>query len=221
MEELLRRAFIEYGVKLSIEKGKQLSRENETRGNQYVYWLEDGICALTSMTKGGEEWTYLYFRAKRLVAFSKLIVSRKEQPDKPALYLAAKTNCSVYRLTDRLFRKIYRTNPEFNALMLQTLADNYDELLIHFHRTKEETAAARLCRLLLDTSALKGNKKTLPRFFTYDELARYLGTHTVTVSRIMAELLRRGFISKAGREIVIEREDELWSVIQAESYLRY
>ncbi len=221
MEESLRRAFIEYGVKLSIEKGKMLRRENETQGKQYVYWLEDGICALTSMTKGGEEWTYLYFRAKRLVAFSKLIVSRKEQPDKPALYLTAKTNCSVYRLTGQVFRRIFSTNPEFNALMLQTLADNYDELLIHFHRTKEETAAARLCRLLLDTSALNNNKRTLPRFFTHEELARYLGTHTVTVSRIMAELIRRGFISKSGREIVIEREDELWRVIQAESDLRY
>lgn len=221
MEESLRRAFIEYGVKISIEKGKMLRRENETQRNQYVYWLEDGICALTSMTKGGEEWTYLYFRAKRLVAFSKLIVSRKEQPDKPALYLTAKTKCSVYRLTGQVFRQIFRTNPEFNALMLQTLADNYDELLIHFHRTKEETAAARLCRLLLDTSALKDKKRTLPRFFTYEELARYLGTHMVTVSRIMAELIRRGLISKSGREIVIEREDELWRVIRAESNLRY
>ena len=48
-----------------------------------------------------------------------------------------------------------------------------------------------------------------------------MGTHMVTVSRIMAELIRRGLISKSGREIVIEREDELWRVIRAESNLRY
>lgn len=221
MEELLRDAFIEHGVRLNIEKGELLSRVNEVQGHRYVYWLEDGICALTGITKEGEEWIYLYFRAKRLVAFSKVIASRKETPDKPALYLAAKTSCTVYRLTEHIFRQIFAMNPEVNALILQTLADNYDELLIHFHRTKEETAAVRLCRLLLDTSAMRGGKRVLPRFFSYHELARYLGTHTVTVSRIMAGLIRRGFISKAGRKIVIEREDKLWNVIQEEEELQY
>lgn len=221
MKESLREIFIEYGVKLNLEKGALFSREDEQPENQYVYWLEDGICALMEITKEGKEWTYLYFHAQRLVAFSKVIASQKGQFDTKELYLVAKTFCTVYRLTDHIFLQLITNHPQFNALVLRTLADNYDELLIHFHRINSETTAAGLCRLLLDTSALRDGRRVLPRFFTYSEIARYLGTHTVTVSRIMAKLIKKGFITKTGRVIVIEQEDGLQKVIQSESYLHY
>lgn len=221
MQELLKNYFIRNGVKMQVKKNSLIQRESENSGHKFVYWLEDGICALSGLTTGGEEWAYLYFRGERLVGFNKLMLSQCETADRPAFCLVAKTTCTLYRITDDIFRKLFSGNPEFGTLMLKTLAVNYDEVLVHFHRSREESAAVRLCRFLLDTSTPCGDKRVMPKFFTYDELARYLGTHPVTVSRIMASLKRNGLLTKSGREIVIEREDGLWSLIRAESSLDY
>lgn len=49
----------------------------------------------------------------------------------------------------------------------------------------------------------KEGRYELQKYFTYAELARYLGVHSVTVSKIMLVLKKMGVIEKEGHKTVI------------------
>ena len=86
----------------------------------------------------------------------------------------------------------------------------------------EETLVTALCQLLLSVSRKEsGEKPVVPKFYTYEELARYLGCHPVTVSRIMAKLKQLGYLKKSGRELVIENEDRLVDLMESEVEFKY
>ena len=115
-----------------------------------------------------------------------------------------------------------QSDKAFNLFFIQTLADNYSEALNHFHYMHEELLVTALCRLLLSVSCREpGQKPTVPKFYTYEELARYLGCHPVTVSRIMAKLKQLGYLKKSGRELVIEEEEKLIDLMELETDFKY
>lgn len=58
----------------------------------------------------------------------------------------------------------------------------------------------RLCHLLLEVFHLTGGLVLLPQFFTYEEMAKYLGCHPVTISRITAKRNSRVMFKKPGRD---------------------
>lgn len=206
-----------------FETGKSISLyQNDTDPYKHmVYLLEDGICALTSITKSGEEQVYLYFHARRIMSFNHVLVTGRNREDKPLFSIVTKTPCTIYRIPDGTFRQLILEDTQLNAFLIRTLADNFEEVLIHFHRIQEESAAARLARLLLSVSRVENKKRRAPQFFTYEELSRYLGTHPVTVSRIMARMKKEGWLSKSGREIIIENEPALRRLIESESGFDY
>ena len=78
----------------------------------------------------------------------------------------------------------------------------------------EENASVRLCRLLLDSYVVKDGKKILPKTMSFLEMSRYLGTHPVTVSRIVAVLKKDGCISKEQGLVVIQDESKLMQLIE-------
>lgn len=209
------------GTKFQVPRATSLYQLETDPSKHMVYLLEDGICALASLTKNGEERVYLYFHAPRVISFNHLLVSGRNKEEKPLFSIITKTPCTMYRIPDRTFHDLIFSDPQVNAFLIRTLADNYEEVLIHFHRIQEESAAVRLCRLLFSISQEQGGKRKAPRFFTYEELAKYLGTHPVTVSRIMAKLKREGWLSKNSREIVIENEAALRELIESEAPLSY
>lgn len=209
------------GTKLNADKNTYLHNLDDS-DSEAAYLLNDGICALTSINKRGEETIYLYFRAKRLIGFNPLLAGRKLTRETGVDFpIVTKTACTFSRIPGDTLHELIASDSDFNRFLLHTLADNYQEVLIHFHRMQEESAVARLCRLLVDISVEKNGKKTVPRFFTYGELAKYLGTHPVTVSRIMAKLKQCGCIAKSAMGITLEREDLLAELIAETRSLAY
>ena len=86
----------------------------------------------------------------------------------------------------------------------------------------EETLVTALCQLLLSVCHKEpGEKPIVPKFYTYEELARYLGCHPVTVSRIMAKLKQLGYLKKSGRALVIEDEQKLIDLMESDAEFKY
>lgn len=222
MKETLLKRIEECGTHITMPKDIILNKKHDNHISSYVYLLEEGICALTSITKQGEEKVYTYFRPRRIISFTQHLVSPYRQgPNRPEFSVVTKTACSLCQIPYFAFKELVQKDSEFNAALIETLADNYSDALIHFHMIKEESAAVRLCHLLLEVSQPKGPARIVPRFFTYAELAKYLGCHPVTVSRIMAKLKQQGFIKKARGGIIIEREEALRELINSESRFQY
>lgn len=211
-----------YGTKVQIEKEVVLGGKYNENISHSVYLLEDGICALTSFTKQGEEKVYLYFHPRRIICFNQLMISKTAASlPGPEFTIITKTRCTLYRIAFNVFNDLVRHNADFNKFLIETLADNYNEALIHFHLMQEESVTSRLCRLLLDVSKAVGNNLIVPKFFTYAELAKYLGSHPVTVSRIMTRLKHHGYITRTASGIMVEQKDALQALIHSESCFKY
>ena len=197
-----------------------LNKKYDKYISNYVYLLEEGICALNSITKQGEEKVYLYFRPNRLIGFNQFVVSaEKLNASTPEFSVVTKTTCTLCQIPYSAFQELIVKNPEFNAFFIETLADNYNDALIHFHLMQEESVGCVICCLKYHSSG--GGKRVVPRFFTYAEMAKYLGCHSVTVSRIMAKLKQKGYVTKTPSGIAIEQEDALQELINSESRFQY
>lgn len=222
MKESLLKQITECGTRITMPKDIVLNKNYDKHISNYVYLLDEGICALTSITKQGEEQIYLYFRPLRIIGFNQFVVSAdKHNANTPEFSVITKTTCSLYQIPYCTFLELIRNNSEFNAFLMETLADNYIDALIHFHLMQEESVVVRLCHLLFEVSQLKGGTRVVPRFFTYAEMAKYLGCHSVTVSRIMAKLKQKGYVTKTPYGIAIEQEDALQELINSESRFQY
>lgn len=81
--------------------------------------------------------------------------------------------------------------------MLNTLTENHIYLMEHFHSSKNEPALVQFCRFLLDQAEpCESGHLALNTFFTYQEIACYLGMHSVTIARMVKALRAEEMIEK-------------------------
>ncbi len=214
--------FLDYGERIVVEKNQIIYAPDNDAQTNSLYLLESGLVALMSYSRSGEERVYLYMKGPRIISFMSLLlnVTNIQQiigntvPSQ--LFQMAKTRCVLHRMQGAAFRNLLDTDLKFNRLMLQAIAANYLEVLNHFQQALEENASVRLCRLLLDSYIIKDGKKVLPKTMSFLEMSRYLGTHPVTVSRIVAILKKDGCISKEQGFVVIQDETKLMQLIENE-----
>ncbi|MDD3251398.1 MAG: Crp/Fnr family transcriptional regulator [Lachnospiraceae bacterium] len=218
MNEIFWKMLTEYGIRQNVDKNVTLSSDAG------VYLLEDGICALTGFTKKGEEQVYLYFHPKKIIGFSPTL--RKQRSSTPitlelGISVVTRTPCTLWRIFPDTFRTLLEGNHDFSLFLVDTLSENYVEVLSHFHSRIEDSVSVRLCRLLLELSHDTNGLMTIPKFFTYMELSRYLGCHSVTVSRIMARLKQQGIIAKGKDGLVLQSVEALKELIESEGDFDY
>lgn len=222
MENTLFDCFLQYGHELTVEKDQIIFNAADPKPTKSAYFLVSGIVGLATNSKDGEERIYLYFNGKRLVGFASLLMAtlrestagQKKKFGDSGVFLVAKTRCVLYQLREPDYRRLLDTDFEFNKLILEVLFANYIELLDHFQQAMEESAGTRFCRLLLESYVEKDGKKVLPKFMTFLEMSKYLSTHPVTVSRIVALLKKDGCIAKEQGMVVIKDEDRLLELIE-------
>lgn len=212
----------EQGTKLFIKKNRPFYQPDDSMASNYAYYLESGACALTCLTKDGEEKIYLYFSSNRLVNFNPVMMKNYQGPyNQTHFFLVAKTNCVVYQLHEHVLNNLLKESKSFNTFLLDVLSQNYVDALNRFHQIQEESATIRLCRLLLTHSDENHNKRILPDYFTYSEISKFLGIHPVTVARIMAKLKHYGYISKEGHSTIILKIEQLKNLIESGMDLDY
>lgn len=212
------------GEVIYVKRGEVIYQRIRKQVKCYVYLLEKGICALSSTLEAGDTRVYLYFHDRRIIGFNHLLARKK--PDgghMPEFYIVAKTPCVLYAMEEQRFFRMMQTDHKVNEYLMNLLADNYWEVLVHMHRMYEDSAVSRLCRLLYTVSeaAFQGEVGILPRFFTYEELAQYLGSHTVTVSRIMAQLKKKGVIDRGKKGVEIKDKRYLVRMMEGKEPLDY
>jgi len=223
MENILFDRFVEYGRKAVAEKDEVIYRPGDLQRKNCAYYLVTGIVALATITKEGEEKVYLYFNSGRLIGFTQLLmevnnregISWNRKIGHAEVFIIARSKCVLYQLRDRDFKRLMERDAAFNRQVLHVVTENYVELLDHFQQALEESAGTRLCRLLLECYKERNGVKVVPKSMTFLEMSRYLGTHPVTVSRIVAALKKKGCISKENGYVVIKDEERLMELIMS------
>lgn len=212
----------ENGTFLQVPKGTELTGSTSAYSADTIFFLSDGIVALSGITKSGEEKVYLYFHAPRIIGFNRhfndpcgRVISGPEFSN------ITKTECCLYQIPIATFLQLLENNAALNQVFIKTIATNCSEALAHFHFMQEESVIVRLCHLLLEISQPLKGKMVVPKFYSHAELARYLGCHPVTVSRIMPRLKAAGYIRKEPKGVVIENPEGLIHIIETESKFKY
>lgn len=194
---------------------------NLDRINDYVYCLEEGLCALISITKSGEEKIYHYFPSGHIINFTPAYLTLPPNAASATFYMYAKTDCRIYEITYQNFYKLLSENPHLNRYIMSSFANYFSNVLSHFHFMQEASTPSRLCKTLLDFSYCCGTRCIVHKHFNYVELSKYLGVHTVTISRIMRSLKQVGAIEKDGHCIVIKDKALLEEYMQETKTLSY
>lgn len=228
VENALIDCFLQYGHELVVEKDEIIFNAADYAQNYSAYFLVSGLVGLTTISKEGEERIYLYFNGKRLIGFAPLLMStiseqavgRMRKIGHAEVFLIAKSRCVLYQLREPDYKRLLEEDFEFNRLVLQVLIANYIDLLDHFQQAMEESAGTRFCRLLMESYIEKDGKKVLPKSLTFLEMSKYLGTHPVTVSRIVALLKKDGCIAKEQGMVVIKDEERLLELIESGEEIR-
>ncbi len=110
-----------------------------------------------------------------------------------------KTDCVFYRLDERTFEILLEEDSRFLSYIMEAVTCNYVTLVRKFHDTQEECASKRLYKWFLAFSSREGQYRAVPHGFTYAEIAKYLGMHPVTVSKLSSALKKAGIIKKEKR----------------------
>ncbi len=213
-------SFFTHGEPITVEKNQIIYAPDNDMQMNSLYFLESGLVALMSYSRSGEERVYLYMKGPRIISFMSLLLNVTNIQEiigdtvSNQLFQMTKTRCVLYRMQGSTFRTLLDQDLNFNRLILQATAANFIEVLNHFQQALEENASVRLCRLLLDSYVVKDGKKILPKTMSFLEMSRYLGTHPVTVSRIVAVLKKDGCISKEQGLVVIQDESKLMQLIE-------
>ncbi|MEE0949830.1 MAG: helix-turn-helix domain-containing protein, partial [Streptococcus equinus] len=140
---------------------------------------------------------------------------------KKSFSIVAKTPCIAYRISSRQFQELLGF-PSVVSLMLNTLTENHIYLMEHFHSSKNEPALVQFCRFLLDQAeASDKGDLVLDTFFTYQEIACYLGMHSVTIARMVKALRAEEMIDKCGHQIHITNPTQMAKLITEERKIDY
>lgn len=209
--------FMEYGTKITVSKETSLC--NPKLSDSYIYYLTEGIASLTSLTKDGAEKDFLYFPADHLLCFVPALMRyyRKHRNENPAdsgigltqFGIDTKTDCVFYRINQQVFENLLDTDPLFLSYVMEATTRHYATLVLKFQDAQEERISARLYKWLLNFSLPEGSYRAVPRGLTYADIAKYLGIHPVTVSKLASSLKKKGIIRKEQGRILIIDEKQL------------
>lgn len=196
--------FIRYGERLEVDKESTMCSPKLT--DAYVYYLERGIAGFSSLTDDGEETVMLFFQGNRLLGFTPMLMRRFRgggSRDAEPFGIDTKTDCVFYRIDEKTFNRLMDDDPVFMTCVLEIVTCNYVDLVHKYHESQGNSAKKRFAKCLLDFSVESDGRRYVPKAFTYVEIAKYLGVHPVTVSKMAAELRKQGIIQKSPMGILI------------------
>ncbi len=211
----------QYGTEVHFDKGDVIV-QSLAQGDMDLYILASGVCSLSSISSDGQETVYRYYQHHNMLNFRPLMTNMHlHSYGKKSFSVIAKTPCLAYHINARQFEELL-TFPSVISLMFEMLARNNLYLLEHFHSSKNEPALVQLCRFLLDQATEnEQGELVLDTFFTYQEMANYLGMHAVTVARMIKSLKCHQMIDKDGHQIHIIDPDKMAKLIVSEEKIDY
>ncbi len=196
------------GKKILLPKGQCL-QELSDRADKDVFALASGICALTKMTEEGEERTFMYFTPNWMLRLVPICL-QDYHSEHWSMNIYTRTPCCIYKIQGTAFLELLSRRPMLAESALKILAYNLVSVQSNFFDRQDLSAFLRLCKLLLELDRGSG----IPSFFTAEELGNFIGTHQVTVARIISELKKRNIVERKGRQLIITDRPSLLKILR-------
>jgi CRP-like cAMP-binding protein len=189
------------GEKLTLSKGACLSGlEGEYRD---VFVLDSGIVSVSTLSAQGNEQTILYLTPRWLINIVPSFLEKELLDDRDEDYKVehyTRTDCVLYQISSEGFADFLKQRPLLAESVIYVLTHNLFSANRHYFQMLDLPVCLRLCKVLLDLDKGHG----IETFFIAEELGNYIGSHPVTVSKIIAELKRQNIVSRRGRRLFIQ-----------------
>jgi CRP/FNR family cyclic AMP-dependent transcriptional regulator len=122
------------------------------------------------------------------------------RPDDNQIYVAG-APCTILLAPRRLLEELLRRDATLSQAMLQSLTDRLDRAHRKIARLAFDSVYARVVDVLLERGHEEGGEWRVdvgPEF-----IARLVGASREMVSRVVADLMKRGLVQRAKRQIVV------------------
>lgn len=193
---------------LTLPRGSMLQKD-------WIYYLQSGFCAMSYLTRTGEQASFIYFRPGMLLNFMPELSKRmyfcsitQHRRKQIAPIFICKTKCQFLAAPASTFLQSVGKDTNLYSLIQTALAENMISLLGISIDLATCSATERLCKLLYES--LPDNPPyVVPSFLTYAEIASYLSLHEITVTKIFRAISTQGILRKQGRTNIIINRDRL------------
>lgn len=222
MEKIVQELCEKHGVLMHVKKNTILFDAVLSSEGPFVYYLVDGICALTGTSYQGQDHVLLYHTAGQMVGINPFIAgfgSGFYSYNGPVV--KTKTKCTLYRIPVPIFLDYLHNNLEFSNYIVRVLSRFYHLSLAHLKQIQEDSSVTVVCRFLLSNTTEEPEGLVVPRFFTNEELSRYSGIHTVTVGRIIARLQQLEYIKRIPTGLLIVNQEGLQELVYNYETFKY
>lgn len=213
-----------HGNLINLKKGSILFDEHSTDKTRYIYYLAEGICSVSGISHHGREQIFLYQKAGDMLGHVPYLISPEAQAH-PYAYrrptILAKTHCVLYEIPQEFFVEHLHQDLEFSIYLNEILARNYSMALAHLKQMQEDSVVSSACRFLLQVASPSAEGLIVPKLFTYGEIARFLGVHEVTVSKIIGRLKQESLVTRISSGLLISNTKELEHIIRNPETFKY
>lgn len=218
VDENAREMFLRHAVKQTFRKGQHLFHA-EDDANQ-VFYMEDGMARIYHLSPEGELTIYWYCVAGELFGAGGITGSMKQAVNSQAI-----STCTVYIMLRPIFEQMLKLNPQisFNALKLMgaRLRLACDTVVDMRSQKASERVALTLLRLAHNCGVPLGDHIKLDAPITHQEIANIVGTCRQTVSEVLRDLEKRGFIAQESRQIIVTDPQSLQQYAQFDKVPEY
>ncbi len=214
MEKVVQELCEKHGSLIEVKKNTILFDADLAWDGPCVYYLLEGICALTGTSYQGQDHVLLYHTAGQMVGINPYIAGYGSgffSYNGPVV--KTKTKCTLYRIPTSAFLEYLHTNLEFSNYIVRVLSRFYHLSLAHLKQIQEDSSVTVVCRFLLSNTTDEPEGQVVPRFFTNEELSRYSGIHSVTVGRIIARLQQLGYIKRIPAGLLLSNKKALQELV--------
>lgn len=153
-----------------------------------IYFLVEGKCVRDSFTIKGDEIIYdervadntVYSLIGALTLYLPVVVHKTN--------FVAQTPCVCHVISCDDFKMFLSLYPSVLEELLRMALASHSNLDANFQAKQKGLAPSRICSFLLENALQKNGQYLLDKHFSISAIARYLGMHRTTVSRIILTL---------------------------------
>lgn len=189
----------------------------------YVYYLKRGVVNREILSKEG---SILITTIKESGGITSSIVGLLEIfadyfEGKCTDDFVAVTDCVCYRIPVQVCKDYMRAHP---ALLEETLAmciNLFDDVEKAYSKKKDMSAASLVCEFLLLHYEVIDGKRLVAKKYTNVKIGKYVGVHSVTVSRVINCLRRNGVVARQAQGLEIMDVEGIRAYLRGEKKIKY
>lgn len=199
--------FIRSFPKKIYGKGETIIYQGDEIKN--VFFLSKGDCSRKIYTDSGEEIVYDRRTANNssndfVAAIYSYIIEKKS-----SFTYYTDNGCEVNIIPQKDFMDFLSDNPKLMHGLLFRICNRYNDLNQNFLSKRSNNTTALICAILSKSAIEKNGEFLVDKKLTVTEISRRVGSHRVTVSKIINRLIQEEVVEKTSRGIRILDKDTL------------